>query len=416
VFLAQLAVLDEVTLLVTTRGNILPESFMWVNIDTAELDTLSSTAAHMTFTDLSDLDPHVLESKAEADALTELLREIDFMPLAIKLLARLGDLPSHLLREWSEHFTSVLEADYHDGTRRELSVTVSIKISLAHLAAESVEFRPRQLLSVMGHLPAGLFPGVSTHLRSLNPNIDLAAQGLLRHSLVYLGGHGELRMLSPVMHYVSTCLPMSAATLSAVDNIYISIAQACSSSERAHIDGPTYDVELPNLFHVLAAAMDRRSDKILVDATTRLVAYCSVRNRFCLPLIQKLAPHFENDAVRKPRFLLIVSSHYCGVGELHLAAQSVEQSAQIFAKLEDKSREARARLKLSKILQMLGRLEDARQQEARSEALERESETSDYRYLIMPGEDLVMAEKRFRRNREACVQAFENYQSRSWRL
>ena len=87
------------------------------------------------------------------------------MPLAITLLARLDDLPSRLLRECSEHYTEVLEADRHDGTRRELSVEVSIKISLARLPPETVHVRPRQLLSVCGQLPAGLSPAFSDRLR-----------------------------------------------------------------------------------------------------------------------------------------------------------------------------------------------------------------------------------------------------------
>lgn len=97
VVLAQLAVLDELTLIVTTRGNLLPEAFTWGNFSTTELDTLSSTAAPLTFNDLSCTRPGVLISEIEAHALTELLREVDFMPLAVTLLARLDVIPSRLL-------------------------------------------------------------------------------------------------------------------------------------------------------------------------------------------------------------------------------------------------------------------------------------------------------------------------------
>ena len=405
VFLAQLAVLDELTLLVTTRGKLLPESFTWANVDTAELDTLSSTAARRTFNDLTCLKPLVLESEPESNALTELLREIDFMPLAITLLARLDDLPSRLLREWSEHYTSVLEADHHDGTRRELSVAVSIKISLAHLRAESADFRPRQLLSVMGYLPVGLFQGVSADLRSTIPNLDLTAQDLLRHSLVYTGVYGELRMLSPVRYYVAACLPMTATTLSAVDEIYINIARSRPSQERCNADGPTYDVELPNIFHVLTAALDWCRDSILVHAIIQLASYCSLRDRCCLLLLQKLAPLVESDAKTKAQFLLNISNHYRGKGEWHLAAQSLEQSAELYAELGDKSLEALARILLSSCIGLMGQFEDSRQQQATSRALARESATADFRYLVKPGEDLVLAEQRFRRSREASQQA-----------
>jgi len=406
VFLAQLAVLDEITLLVTTRGNVLPESFTWANIDTAELDTLSSTAARMTFTDLSDLEPHVLESKPEANALTELLREVDFMPLAIKLLARLGDLPSSLLREWSEHYTAVLEADHHDGSRRELSVTVSIKISLAHLPAESADFQPRQLLSVMGYLPAGLFPGVSADLCSTIPNLDLAAQDLLRHSLVYIGGCGELRMLHPVRHYVSACLPMSIATRIAVEVIYISLAIARPSFDRSDTDGPAYEVELSNMFHVLGVILDWETDPTFITIILDLAQYCAIRNRNCLPLLQKIAPLVESDGHpdRKKSFFITIASSYRAYGEHHLAAPYLEQLAVLNAELGDKSGEACAMRMLSVISDALGRSEDACQQEARAQALEQESQTSGFQHLVMPGEDLILAEQRLRDDRKACMQ------------
>ena len=404
VFLAQLAVLDELTLMVTTRGNTLPETFTWTNADTAELDTLSSTAARMTFTDLSDLEPHILESEPEANALTELLREIDFMPLAIKLLARLGDLPSRLLCEWSEHYTAVLEADRHDGSRRELSVAVSIRISLEHLAAESADFRPRQLLSVLGQLPAGLFSGVSASLCSTIPKLDSAAQDLLHHSLVYTGGYGELRMLSPVRHYVSACLPMSAATLSALDEIYTNVAQAHPPRELMDIDGPAYDVELPNIFHVLGLALDRRMDITLV-ITLNIAHYCTLRHQTCALLMQQLAPHVDRHAVTKARFLYIMASHHREQGELNLAVQSLEQSAELYAHLGDKLHESTARGALSAFLWQLGRYEDSSQQNSRSQALIRECEESPYQYRLVPGEELALAEQRFRDLREVHAQA-----------
>jgi len=411
VFLAQLAVLDELTLLVTTRGNLLHESFTWANVDTAELETLSSNAARLTFTDLSYLEPHVLESESEANALTKLLREIDFMPLAITLLARLDDLPSRLLREWSEHYTAVLEADHHDGTRRELSVEVSIKISLAHLPAESANFRPRQLLSVMGQLPAGLFPGISIKLRPTIPNSDLAAQELLRHSLVYTGGHGELRMLSPVRYYVCASIPMSAATLSAVDEIYTSIARANPPAERSDVDGPAYDVELPNMFQVLATGLDRRSDLGLVDTILELAAYCGNRNQPCLQLLQKLAPRVQHSRPTKANFLLAIAVHYKMTGELHLAVQSAEQSAELCAELEEKALEAAARIVLFGLFLLLGRSEDSNKQYAAAQELMRESQLSVFEYRIRPnqGDDIVLAEQRFRADREVHLRAGDGF-------
>jgi len=406
VFLAQLAVLDEVTLLVTTRGNTLPENFTWANVDTAELDTLSSTAARLTFTDLSDLEPHVLESEPEANALTELLREVDFMPLAIKLLARLDDLPTRLLREWSEHYTALLEADRHDGTRRELSVEVSIKISLAHLTAESVDFRPRQLLSVMGQLPAGLFPGVSADLCSTMPNLDRAAQELLRHSLVYTGGLSELRMLSPVRHYVSTYLRMTGETLAVMDKIYINIACAHPLPDRSGIDGPAYDVEILNILSILAASLDRRCDKELVWAVLQIAVYCSYCHHPCLQLLRKLLPSLDDGGMEMARCQEAIALQVRMAGEPHLAIPLFERAADLFAKLQRKADEAIAMGLLSDCLSAVGRREEADQLIARAFHLLDESSELSHHKLVkrVRGESDIQAERRFREARAACLQ------------
>ena len=401
VFLAQLAALDELTLLVTTRGNVLPESCTWANIDTAELDTLSSTAARMTFNDLTCLKPRILESGPEANALTELLREIDFMPLAITLLARLDDLPSLLLREWSEHYTAVLETDHHDGTRRELSVEVSIKISLAHLPAESVHVRPRQLLSALGQLPAGLFSDVSTELQSTIPNIDLAAQDLLHHSLVYLGVHGELRMLSPVRHYVSASLPILDATLSALDKIYIAIANARPASDRMYSDGPAYDVELPNAVSILISTLDRRSDGEPVRAILTLSPYCAAREQPCLPLLRKLLPRLGHSCIEKAQCEMSIGYHYRFSADPGLGIPFLERAAELFAELGEKQFEARCREGLAQQLRGQGLQESGDQQAAKAEILLRESSSyGSYLEMAIPGEDAALIEQQFRDARD----------------
>jgi len=294
VFLAQLAVIDELTIIVTTRGNLLPEAFTWSNIDTAELETLSSTAARQTFEDLTTLKPSLLAAEPENSALIELLKEVEFVPLAVTLLARLDDLPSRLLREWQEYFTEVLEADQHDGTRRELSVEVSIKISLAHLPPESDNLRPRQLLSVCGRLPAGVFVDVLNYLRFHIPNIDAAAQILLRHSLVYAGNLRELRMLSPVRHHVSLNLPMSDMTHSAVQNFYLSLWLMIPLPEHWPIHGPAVDREITNAFAILTP-MASKPTPLLVAAVCQLSKFCGRRgNRHgATAFVENLLPHVE---------------------------------------------------------------------------------------------------------------------------
>ena len=335
--------------------------------------------------------------------MTELLREVDFMPLAVTLLARLDDLPSRLLREWSEHNTAVLEADRHDGTRRELSIEVSIKISLAHLPVESVIFQPRQLLSVMGQLPAGLFPAVSVKLHSAIPHLDAATQDLLRHSLVYAGGNGELRMFSPVRHYVSTCLRMSDAMLSIVDEVYLQIAHGHPLMDRMYVDGAVYDFELPNILSILTSTLDRGGTLELVETILSLARYCLSRSFSCLRLLQKLLPRLDHTSYHSAECHRAISQHYRVAGELSLAIPFLEWAADRFAALGLTADEATSREGLAATFKTLDRHEDAHTQMRRAELLLRESSELSHLADPLPGEDLMLAEQRFRDVREVSI-------------
>ena len=409
IFLAQLVVLDELTLVVTTRGNTLPEMFDWANADTAELDTLSSTAARQTFTDLSYLEPDVLSSEPEASALTELLREVDFMPLAINLLARLDDLPSRLLREWAEHHAEVLEADRHDGTRRELSVEVSIKISLAHLPAETLEVRPRQLLSVCGELPAGLFPSISEKLRITIANIDQAAQYLLRNSLVYVGGLGELKMLSPVRHYVSHRLSMSDQTRSSVETIYQTLASQAPLTSLITVNNPVFEGEIPNIISILSSMAHRPSDE-LVEAASRIAFYGCLRNHLCLPLLRKLLEHAGRNPLWKAECLDVIGSQLAATGDKEQAVENLERAAELFGEWSRNAREGSTRRLLGVTLVQLGRREEGEHQLAKSQPLLEASDwaSTAHSYVAVSGatkEENAVTEQRCRDSRNARLQA-----------
>jgi len=140
-----------------------------------------------------------------------------------------------------------------------------------------------------------------------------------------------------------------------------------------------------------------------------LAAYCAVRNQPCLRLLQKLVPRVEHSPSIKACAILAIAVQYNVRGELDLAVRYFEQSAELFAKLEDKTNEATARGLLSTCFTMLGRPEDADIQKAKFQALERESQSSDFSYLIMPGEDLVLAEQRFRNDRAIRLQSGDGF-------
>jgi len=405
IFLAQLVVLDELTLLVTTRGNYLPSDFTWANVDTAELDTLSSTAARHTFEDLSYIEPDILGSEPESEALTKLLREVDFMPLAITLLARLDDLPSRLLREWSEHYTEVLEADRHDGTRRELSVEVSIKISLAHLPAESEDIQPRRLLSVLGQLPAGLFPAVSAKLCDTIFDVDVAAHKLLRHSLVFVSGQGELRMLSPVRHHIARAFPMLRETQSTVEKIYLAMASAHPQITRPGVDGPTYDDEIQNIVSILTAAVDRPSADF-VATVIDFAVYCGFRGHPCLLLLHRLLQRIGHSPTRTAQCFIGIALQHRAVEDIDMAIGFFERAVDILAGLRPRSPlEITAREMLACLLNDVGRHQEEDNQLSIVNQLMGESRSPSYQQMIAQGQDVSAVEHYYRAARDACLQA-----------
>ncbi|KAH7098782.1 P-loop containing nucleoside triphosphate hydrolase protein [Auriculariales sp. MPI-PUGE-AT-0066] len=220
-FLGQLAEIDELDLIVTTRGTLLPSSVRWSNRSDAALDTLYFDAARKVFQETVQ---ETAGGEDEDEALNELLREVDFMPLAVTLLARLGELPSYLLSQWKEMYTELLQVDSHDNSRRELSVEVSIQLSLNFLPSPGFDPEPFQLLAVCSLLPDGIFPETLESLQPTFTRLDRAVRILRHHALIYFGLMGELRMLSPIRHYLRKKLHVSGKHFAAIRMRYYALA------------------------------------------------------------------------------------------------------------------------------------------------------------------------------------------------
>jgi len=231
----------------------------------------------------------------------------------------------------------------------------------------------------------------------------------LRHSLVYAGGHGELRMLSPVRHYVSTCLRMSDATLAAVDGIYLQIARGHPLMDWMYVDGREYDFELPNILSILTSTLDRGGTLELVETILSLARYCCSRSHSCLRLLQKLLPRLDHTSHYSAECHWAISHHYRVVGEPSLAVPFLEQAADQFAALGLKDDEATSREGLAVTFMSLGQQEDADTQMRRAELLMRESSKLSYLAEPLPGEDLILAEQRFRDARKVSLNDGDTY-------
>lgn len=294
---------------------------------------------------------------------------------------------------------------------------MSIKISLARLPPETVHIRPRQLLSVCGQLPVGLSLAFSDRLRPKIAKIDDAGQILLRHSLVYTGGVGELRMLSPVRHYVSQHLPMSAETRSVVEDAYVVFSTLINglftglSTIRAG-DSET-DREVSNALAILSGMVDRPSIW-LVRAVTALSDYCTLRGQSCRTLLERLLEHVGHNPEWKAQCLNQLGHHLItGNRDCEEAMGYLQGAADLFADTSDNEREGVTRKLLGELLIQHGRHGKGREQLARARSLLAET---DWSHMVdtmnrsgdwqeLGEQDLAAQEQTCRVARDARIQA-----------
>jgi len=192
--------IEQVVLIATVRGRAIPQNVRWKNRLDDPLNPLSSADACSTFLEQAEL-----KKATEIDEilhLEKLVEQIDGHPQAVMLLARLRDLPSRLLREWTEYDqwrTDIIEADQHDGTAPELSMSVSIMLSIKRLPKN--DWRPLELLRRCQESSDGLTEIQQEELRASIPRFDRQRRLLGRGGLVQQGDAGELTLLSPIRHF-----------------------------------------------------------------------------------------------------------------------------------------------------------------------------------------------------------------------
>ena len=205
-FMDALSSIDTVVLMVTVRGTALPQNVRWTNRFDKPLGTLPLDAAREAFLDLTECE--AAQTPAERASLDELLNAVDRHPQSVQLLARLNDPPSSLVKEWKAERTELLQSDYHDGSRPELSVVVSIMLSIKMLPPPEHDAQPLELLNAVRTYADGLPQDMQHDLRYQYKRFDRARRQLERHGLVQAGSNGSLRALAPLQHLDQSHLPV----------------------------------------------------------------------------------------------------------------------------------------------------------------------------------------------------------------
>ena len=180
-FLQAMLGIHHLTVLITMQGALVPPPSVW----RLEITPLSPRDAKLLFLTVY---PH------SDPALDELLAALDYLPLAVALVAHAcqtyGVKPSVLIDRWKKGKVELLE---FEGKSMEASINSSMQ-------ATSVMASPgaAKLLSILTMLPAGIQPGdLATMAPSLS-NVDELTDILTNMSLASVNHGKRIGLLSPV--------------------------------------------------------------------------------------------------------------------------------------------------------------------------------------------------------------------------
>ncbi|KAJ7711923.1 hypothetical protein B0H16DRAFT_590141 [Mycena metata] len=349
--LRQLEQLSNIGLIITSRGAFPPYGVDWANRDEVMLSPLSPAAALQVFIEVSRT---VTDDPAEIAARDNLLAAVDYMPLAISLLAQLaarGESPTQLLESWEEVHTRFLRT-HPKG--KSYNIEVSIQLSLDALVRyENPE--ALGLLAVCSHLPDGMRPAVYDHLKPIFRDIKGALRVLQQLALVNTDHDSVTRMLNPVRLYVHDNYEMRAADHLALLSFYLDLAAAIPSQSDDHYFKAASHAapEYQNLYVVLSseirATLDQSGHVPLKQLVDAVIGFCQFGYRPMIAdysslqrLLQELIglPQVASDPLSLARCLRRLAFIDLEIGNYVAAADNASKAQSLYLQIQDHAYEA----------------------------------------------------------------------------
>ena len=343
--------------MVTTRIKELPSNLSWTF--EAEIVPLSLEAARQTYLTIDS-------SRGEMNSdslkiLDELLKELDYVPLAIRLLATVGKgfSLSYLLEQWREEHTELLDLRKD----RQGSIAVSISISLSQL---KITNNPEalHLLGVLSLLPDGL-SSWTERISQIGPGfarVHHLARVLLQTSLCFLQGE-TLKVLSPIRHYI--LLHNSAATrhIDDLERYYWNLIRDHSKTRT----GPGFpearkvlDSEMGNIRSLIKNAVRDHPSLEVVEVTIDLTWYFA----YTIPSIELLTEIREQtkylgDTSTEARRLEVLGETLCLQCRYAESSDCLEGARDKFIEVSDVLGASRCSMALGKNLYMQCQYDEA---------------------------------------------------------
>ena len=202
----ELSRFGNIWLCITSRASIIP-----TRCEVIDVPTLSVGAARETF--------HSIYRCEKSDAVSNILKQLDFHPLSVILLATAAKHNKwgigQLEKEWEEQRTRVLRTRYHG------SLAATIELSLRSPIFQDLGPHARDLLGVVAFFPQGinennldwLFPSIVDRKRIFG---GFCVLSLTRRN------KGFITMLAPLRDHLCSKDPMSASLLPSIKEYYFS--------------------------------------------------------------------------------------------------------------------------------------------------------------------------------------------------
>ncbi|KAG0693782.1 P-loop containing nucleoside triphosphate hydrolase protein [Suillus ampliporus] len=225
--IAEIADIPGVILILTSRSRRNAPDVQWITKDVLPLDMSSAQAVFF------QIYHHASRSGAEED-IKDLLKELDFHPLSISLLANAaqqnGWSLATLLKRWNNKHSGVL----NQGVGKLQSFSFTMRLSLGSPSVQTLREDGRRALAVIAFLPQGLNEDLASDLLPSLLQVDTICNVLCRQSLVYRQD-GFIRMLVPIRHFVRDSLPpLDATCLREIRAFYYHTVRQCSDAQDQH--------------------------------------------------------------------------------------------------------------------------------------------------------------------------------------